>query len=133
MDTLIGADAGAIGRSSPDSTKLYRGTGYSLALGTGTLGMRLEKAGVAGMITSRTKLSGFPNPFAPNGGRGGGGGRGGRGSRRAARARVAAADRAASVPAAVAVDSAAARRGTRRLGHDRDLRDVQHDARRRSR
>ena len=31
----------------PDSTKLYRGTGYSLALGTGTLGTRLEKAGVA--------------------------------------------------------------------------------------
>ncbi len=60
----------------PDSTKLYRGTGYSLALGTGTLGMRLEKAGVAGMISSRNKLSGFGNPFASgaNGGRGGGGG-----------------------------------------------------------
>ena len=60
----------------PDSTKLYRGTGYSLALGTGTLGMRLEKAGVAGMISSRNKLSGFGNPFAAgaNGGRGGGGG-----------------------------------------------------------
>lgn len=43
----------------PDSTKLYRGTGYSLALGTGTLGTRLEKAGVAGMISSRLKLSGF--------------------------------------------------------------------------
>jgi hypothetical protein len=64
----------------PDSTKLYRGTGYSLALGTGTLGMRLEKAGVAGMISSRNKLSGFANPFAAAGGRGaGGGGRGGRG------------------------------------------------------
>jgi len=66
--------------SDRDSTKLYRGTGYSLALGTGTLGMRLEKAGVAGMISSRTKLSGFGNPFAqPGGGRGGrgGGGRGG--------------------------------------------------------
>jgi hypothetical protein len=62
----------------PDSTKLYRGTGYSLALGTGTLGTRLEKAGVAGVISSRTKLSGFDNPFAPAaGGRGGaGGGRG---------------------------------------------------------
>ena len=60
----------------PDSTKLYRGTGYSLALGTGTLGMRLETAGVAGMISSRNKLSGFGNPFAggANGGRGGGGG-----------------------------------------------------------
>ncbi len=53
-----------------DSTKLYRGTGYSLALGTGTLGMRLEKAGVAGMISSRTKLSGFGPP--PQFGRGGG-------------------------------------------------------------
>jgi len=61
----------------PDSTKLYRGTGYSLALGTGTLGTRLEKAGVAGMITSRTKLSGFPNPFGDAGGGRGFGGRGG--------------------------------------------------------
>lgn len=64
----------------PDSTKLYRGTGYSLALGTGTLGTRLEKAGVAGMISSRNKLSGFTNPFPAAGGRGGAaGGRGGRG------------------------------------------------------
>jgi carboxypeptidase Q len=54
-----------------DSTKLYRGTGYALALGTGTLGMRLEKAGVLGTITSRNKLSGFG---APQAGRGGGGG-----------------------------------------------------------
>jgi carboxypeptidase Q len=63
---------------SEDSAKLYRGTGYTLALGTGTLGMRLEKAGVAGMITSRTKLS-FRNPFATAGagqGRGGFGGQG---------------------------------------------------------
>ena len=67
----------------PDSTKLYRGTGYSLALGTGTLGTRLEKAGVAGMISSRNQLSGFNTPFASAGGggrgAGGGGGRGGRG------------------------------------------------------
>ena len=65
----------------PDSTKLYRGTGYALALGTGTLGLRLEKAGIAGMISSRNKLSGFTNPFAPPGGAGGqfGGGGGGRG------------------------------------------------------
>jgi hypothetical protein len=85
MDTLIAqmqqewaVMTGPDGR--PDSTKLYRGTGYSLALGTGTLGMRLEKAGVAGMITSRTKLSGFENPFAAAG-RGAfqAGGRGGRG------------------------------------------------------
>jgi hypothetical protein len=65
----------------PDSAKLYRGTGYGLALGTGTLGMRLEKAGVVGMITSRPKQAGFNNPFAVAGagGRGGrgGGGRGG--------------------------------------------------------
>jgi carboxypeptidase Q len=82
MDTLIGVMqrdwavmTDASGR--PDSTKLYRGTGYSLSLGTGTLGMRLEKAGVAGMISSRNKLSGFTNPFAPAGGGGGFGGRGG--------------------------------------------------------
>ena len=47
----------------PDSTRLYRGTGYSLALGTGTLGMRLEQAGAVGVVSSRTKLSGFTNPF----------------------------------------------------------------------
>lgn len=32
-----------------------RGTGYSNALGTGSLGVRLEEAGVAGVITSRPK------------------------------------------------------------------------------
>lgn len=32
-----------------------RGTGYSLALGSGSLGVRLEEAGVAGVITSRPK------------------------------------------------------------------------------
>lgn len=32
-----------------------RGTGYSLALGTGELGLRLESAGVAGIVTSRPK------------------------------------------------------------------------------
>ncbi|MEP6620295.1 MAG: M20/M25/M40 family metallo-hydrolase [bacterium] len=79
-DSVAGPDGRRVFR--PDSTKLYRGTGYSLALGTGTLGMRLEKAGVAGMISSRNKLSGFNNPFAAAGagagGRGGpGGGRGG--------------------------------------------------------
>jgi hypothetical protein len=76
MDSLI-AQMQNDWAQSPDSTKLYRGTGYSLALGTGTLGMRLEKAGVAGMITSRTKFSGFPNPYAANAGGGGRGGRGG--------------------------------------------------------
>jgi hypothetical protein len=61
-----------------DSTKRYRGTGYTLALGTGTLGTRLEQAGVVGMISSRPKLSGFRNPFAqPGQGGPGGGGFGG--------------------------------------------------------
>ncbi len=83
MDSTIGrmqedwaVMTGSDGR--PDSTKMYRGTGYTLALGTGTLGLRLEKAGVAGMISSRTKLSGFPNPFAAaDDGRGGRGRAGG--------------------------------------------------------
>jgi D-alanyl-D-alanine carboxypeptidase len=75
MDSLIG-QMQRDWAQSPDSSKLYRGTGYSLALGTGTLGQRLEKAGVAGMISSRPKLSGFPDPYAANGDRGGRGGRG---------------------------------------------------------
>jgi carboxypeptidase Q len=72
MDTAVGLmqREWAVDR---DSTKLYRGTGYSLSLGTGTLGLRLEKAGVAGMITSRPKLSGFRNPFPQAAGPGGGG------------------------------------------------------------
>ncbi|MDB4883258.1 MAG: peptidase [Gemmatimonadetes bacterium] len=36
-------------------TRDVRGTGYSLALGGGELGLRLEKAGVAGLLTSRPK------------------------------------------------------------------------------
>ena len=76
MDWSVMGDSvdGPFGRRvlRPDSTKLYRGTGYSLALGTGTLGMRLEKAGVAGMISSRNKLSGFTTPFAPAADAGGG-------------------------------------------------------------
>jgi hypothetical protein len=35
--------------------KNVRGTGYSLALGGGELGVRLDKAGVAGLLTSRPK------------------------------------------------------------------------------
>ncbi len=91
MDSLIAlnnADWAVMNgpNNRPDSTKLYRGTGYSMGLGTGTLGMRLEKAGVVGMITSRTKLTGFGNPFAApggggRGGAGGGGGGGGGGGR----------------------------------------------------
>ena len=60
----------------PDGSKLYRGTGYTLSLGTGSLGVRLEQAGVAGMVTSRTKLR-FENPFSSGGGAGRGGGFGG--------------------------------------------------------
>lgn len=37
------------------SSRNVRGTGYNLALGTGDLGVRMEKAGIAGMITSRPK------------------------------------------------------------------------------
>ena len=51
----------------PDSTRLYRGTGHTLALGTGTLGLRLEQAGAVGVVSSRTKLGGFPNPFGDGG------------------------------------------------------------------
>ena len=82
MDTLVAQTSqdwavmtGANGR--PDSTKLYRGTGYGMGLGTGTLGLRLEKAGVVGMITSRNKLSGFANPIAAQNAGGGAGGAGG--------------------------------------------------------
>jgi hypothetical protein len=77
MDTLI-AQMQRDWSLSSDSSKLYRGTGYGLSLGTGSLGTRLEKAGVAGMISSRPKLSGFGG--GGGGGRGGGGrGGGGRG------------------------------------------------------
>lgn len=37
------------------TSRNVRGTGYNLALGTGDLGLRMEKAGIAGMITSRSK------------------------------------------------------------------------------
>jgi hypothetical protein len=37
------------------SGRNIRGTGYNLSLGTGDLGLRMEKAGIAGMITSRAK------------------------------------------------------------------------------
>ena len=58
----------------PDSARLYRATGKTMGLGTGSLGVRLENAGVAGMITSRPKLTFLGGA----GGRGGGGGAGGR-------------------------------------------------------
>lgn len=37
------------------TSRNIRGTGYNLALGTGDLGIRMEKAGIAGVITSRSK------------------------------------------------------------------------------
>ncbi|HSJ63506.1 MAG TPA: M20/M25/M40 family metallo-hydrolase [Gemmatimonadaceae bacterium] len=91
MDTLVAQTLrdwsvvnGANGR--PDSSKMYRGTGYTLSLGTGTLGRRLEEAGVVGMVSSRAKLR-FADPLARQGqgagrggGRGFGGGAGGPGS-----------------------------------------------------
>ena len=70
MDTTITAMQ-ADWAASSDSTKLYRGTGKSMGLGTGTLGMRLEQAGIVGMVTSRNKLSGFG--IGTGGGRGPGG------------------------------------------------------------
>jgi hypothetical protein len=51
----------------------YRGTGYTMGLGSGSLGLRLNKAGVLATISSRPKLSGFNLPNnTPGGGRGGG-------------------------------------------------------------
>jgi hypothetical protein len=80
MDSLV-TNTLAEWSSSPDGAVRYRGTGYTLGLGTGSLGIRLEKAGIAGTVSSRTKLSGFNVPSAGGrgGGRGAGGGRGGRG------------------------------------------------------
>ncbi len=71
MDTLVSQMQADWATNMRDSSVLYRGTGYTMGLGTGSLGMRLEKAGVAGMISSRPKLSGFNI---------GGGGFGGAGS-----------------------------------------------------
>jgi hypothetical protein len=59
MDTLVSTMQAEWATDTRDSTKLYRGTGKTMGLGTGTLGMRLEQAGIVGMITSRNKLSGF--------------------------------------------------------------------------
>ena len=73
MDSLVTKTLAEWTQSS-DSAVRYRGTGYTLGLGTGSLGIRLEKAGIAGTISSRTKLTGFNLPAAPGGGRGGGGG-----------------------------------------------------------
>ena len=82
MDSLAAATqaewAAPRGANVPAGGGGVRGTGYSLALGGGTLGMRLEQAGVAGVITSRPKLTfRIPNPNAEQGGRGGRGGFGG--------------------------------------------------------
>jgi hypothetical protein len=79
MDTLAATTQAEWAAHGSDGV---RGTGYTLALGGGTLGMRLEKAGVAGVITSRPKLTWrIPSANAPAGGRGGSPiGTGGRGA-----------------------------------------------------
>jgi hypothetical protein len=48
-------DSVRLARTRDWSTRDVRGTGYSLALGGGELGLRLEQAGVAGLLTSRPK------------------------------------------------------------------------------
>lgn len=73
MDSTVRAMQADWAVDGRDSTRLYRGTGKTMALGTGTLGLRLEEAGVVGMLTSRTKLGAFGGP---GGGFGGPGGRG---------------------------------------------------------
>jgi hypothetical protein len=79
-DTVIDpATKGRVFRA--DSSRMYRGTGYGMALAGGSLSLRLDKAGVAGVISSRPTLDGFTNPFATADAAGGrGGGRGGRGA-----------------------------------------------------
>jgi carboxypeptidase Q len=68
-------------RMQEDWAARIRGTGYAVSLGTGTLGERMEKAGIAGMLTSRLKINygSLGGPGAGGGRGGGGGGRGGRG------------------------------------------------------
>jgi carboxypeptidase Q len=68
MDSLVTQTLADWGTSG-DSAVRFRGTGYT----AGTLGTRMEKAGIAGMLSSGPTLSGFNLP-APAGGRGGGGG-----------------------------------------------------------
>jgi carboxypeptidase Q len=73
MDSLTSA-------MQADWTERIRGTGYGVSLGTGTLGTRMEKAGIAGILTSRLKINYGSLGGGGGGGRGGGGGgRGGRG------------------------------------------------------
>ena len=80
MDSLVSTMQADWASDTRDSTRLYRGTGRSMGLGTGTLGLRLEQAGVPGMITSRTKLSGFGSGGGFAGGGRGPGGPGGQGA-----------------------------------------------------
>src|SRR3954466_5603871 len=77
MDSLV-TNTLAEWTASPDSAVRYRGTGYTMGLGSGSLGLRLDKAGVAGTVSSTVTISGFNLPGGGQGGRGGGGG-GGRG------------------------------------------------------
>jgi hypothetical protein len=71
MDSLVSQTL-AEWTTSPDGAVRYRGTGYTMGLGSGSLGMRLEKAGVAATISSTPTLSGFNLPNNGPGGRGGG-------------------------------------------------------------
>ncbi len=64
------------GPNVPKGAEGLRGTGYFPALGGGTLGVRLERAGAAGVITSRPKLQWRNMNAAQGGGRGGFGGGG---------------------------------------------------------
>ena len=80
MDSLVSTMQADWAADTRDSTRLYRGTGRSMGLGTGTLGLRLEQAGVVGMITSRNKLSGFGTGGGFAGGGRGPGGPGGQGA-----------------------------------------------------
>jgi hypothetical protein len=76
MDSLV-TQTLAEWTSSPDGAVRYRGTGYTMGLGSGSLGLRLDKAGVAGTISSTPTISGFNIPNAGGQGGRGGGGRGG--------------------------------------------------------
>ena len=54
-DSLYAAVMADWAQTGTGDSASYRGTGYTLALGGGSLSMRLDKAGVAGILTSRPK------------------------------------------------------------------------------
>jgi hypothetical protein len=89
-----------------------RATGYSMALGGGSLGVRLEDGGAGGLITSRPKLA------LGGGGRGGfgGGGRGGAGGRGGIAINLNLGNGTATVDSASFAAAMAAARGSGTLG-----------------